>query len=351
MIRARGYRFIERKLYDSAWRRRFPLRAMFELTYRCNFTCIHCYVGCHKAPGPRQKELKTAHVLDILGQLKKAGTFFVGFTGGEVFLRPDIFDILWHAKKLGFQIIILTNGSMIDRGVADELARLSVNKVDITVHAIDKKRFDRITGVAGSAQKVFGAIDLLMARNVRVGIKSCGMQENSDQITRISRFARNRHIRFRLDTELIPRLDRSSGPLKHSLSPAQDLYLRKACYPEMFRQPPQAGPRLGRNARVFPCGCGYLHLAINPAGRLKTCIDIDYPRYDLLRKPLNKGWALIKKFVDTLTPPRDWACLDCSVRRYCSWCPAKSYLQDGTFFSCDAQSRARAEYNKKVYSR
>lgn len=352
MIRTKKYTFIEKKLNDTAWRGRFPLRVLFELTYRCNFKCIHCYVGCPGKTPAAGKELETQEVFSILAQLKRAGTWYLGFTGGEIFLRKDIFEILRHAKKLGFQVIVLTNGSLIDEQAADELKRLSPNKVDITVHAMDRSRFDAITGVAGSAKKVFRAITLLRQRNVSLGLKSCGMLENRDEIIKISRFARSRNIRFRLDNELMPRLDRSLNPLKHQLLPEEGFLLHRACYPEMFRRPPEIiRSRRRDKGEIFSCGCGYTHLAIGPSGALKTCVDIDYPRYDLLKKPLKKGWEKIKKFVDTLAPPKGWACYHCDLAVYCSWCPAKSYLRDGTFFSCDAQSRNHAEYAKKMYAK
>ena len=62
--------------------RKIPSRVMFELTYRCNFRCLHCYLSPDK-----KKELGTEEVFSILCQLKDAGTFHIGFTGGEIFLR------------------------------------------------------------------------------------------------------------------------------------------------------------------------------------------------------------------------------------------------------------------------
>ncbi|MFH1381236.1 MAG: radical SAM protein, partial [Candidatus Omnitrophota bacterium] len=99
-----------RDMSFAARNSKFPLKAMFELTYRCNFRCVHCYVAADK----KKKELGIEEVKVILDQLKKAGCFHVGFTGGELFLRKDIFKILNYAKQSGFRISILTNGFLID---------------------------------------------------------------------------------------------------------------------------------------------------------------------------------------------------------------------------------------------
>src|SRR3989338_2550985 len=143
---------MENQSYNSFWQRthksarekHFPLRMMFELTYRCNFKCGHCYVP----PSYRRKgELKTKEVFSILDELKEVGCFYLGFTGGEPFIRKDIIDILWYAKRKGFEVIIYTNGSLIDENLADELARLKPNKVDITIPALSVDAFERISVV------------------------------------------------------------------------------------------------------------------------------------------------------------------------------------------------------------
>ena len=61
-----------------------PLTVHFDLTYRCNERCRHCYLE-HESAG----ELETPEVVAILQQIRKAGTLFLCFSGGEVFLRQD----------------------------------------------------------------------------------------------------------------------------------------------------------------------------------------------------------------------------------------------------------------------
>jgi MoaA/NifB/PqqE/SkfB family radical SAM enzyme len=108
MIRSQSYNNFWQNIHCSGKKHAFPLRVMFELTYRCNFKCPHCYVPFKYR---KCKELETKEVFAILDQLKDIGCFYLGFTGGEPFMRKDILDILWYAKKKGFEIIIYTNGS------------------------------------------------------------------------------------------------------------------------------------------------------------------------------------------------------------------------------------------------
>ena len=87
------------RISQAATRHHLPARVMFELTYRCNFACGYCYVPDSFRKKYQKRELNTKQVFYILDQLKEVGCFYLGFTGGEVFLRQDIWTILWHARK------------------------------------------------------------------------------------------------------------------------------------------------------------------------------------------------------------------------------------------------------------
>jgi hypothetical protein len=85
-----------------------PLSVQLDLTYRCNERCIHCYLD-HEDHG----EMTTAEILGLLDQLAAAGVFFLNVSGGEIFMRPDLFTIIEHARKLQFSVKLKTNGVMI----------------------------------------------------------------------------------------------------------------------------------------------------------------------------------------------------------------------------------------------
>lgn len=108
-----------------------PLSVHFDLTYRCHQRCIHCYLpGAWRqgqGPGP---ELTTAQVKKILDQLAAAGTFFITFSGGEIFLRPDCFSILEYARSLNFSMSVFTSGTFgLDPGRIKYLARMGIEGI------------------------------------------------------------------------------------------------------------------------------------------------------------------------------------------------------------------------------
>lgn len=359
IMKYQSYSNFWQRLHKSAKDKGFPLRIMFELTYQCNFHCQHCYVpNSYRKSG----ELRTQEVFLVLDELKNIGCFYLGFTGGEVFLRKDILDIFWHAKRKGFEIIIYTNGSLIDRIVAEELKRIRVNKVDITIPAMSDAVFERISGVAGSREKVFTAIDLLRENKVPLGFKTCVLKENEFEIKGIQDFSRSLGVLHRLDDTLSRRLDGSEEPYKYRGritdnrgQRTEDREKKQIAQKIELNCNFQSGNRESSTMKLFRCGVGISQAAITPLGELKPCLMIDSPRFKIFtedrrqkteggkqRTDFKAAWGQLKEFISAIKPDKDYNCGKCELHSYCKWCPAKSWLYNKTFTSCESESRKNA---------
>jgi len=123
-------------------RKRLPLSVHFDLTYRCNERCVHCYLD-HEDHG----ELSTAECIDALEQLAKAGTLFLTFSGGEIFLRRDLEELLATARRLHFDVSLKTNALLVTPERAEMLWRHGVRRVQISVYSSDGAIHDAITKV------------------------------------------------------------------------------------------------------------------------------------------------------------------------------------------------------------
>ena len=349
---------------------------MFELTYQCNFYCKHCYVP--QSYRKKKGELKTKEVFFILDQLADIGCFYLGFTGGEPFVRKDMMEILWYAKRKGFEIIIYTNGSLIDEKIADELALLRPNKVDITIPAMSKKALEKITRVPGSHKRIFKTIDLLHKRKVELGFKTCVLKENESEIKEIQDFAASLGALHRLDDMLSSRLDRSKEPFKYrgtllNANERESNTNSRESIDTNLHESINANKRecgdigvnsraISGNSRLFKCGVGETQAAITPFGKLKMCLMIDYPKYRIQKAEdgrqkiedrkqkidLKSAWERLKDLVKNIKADENYQCDKCEFEPYCKWCPGKAWLYNGTFTSCDPQSRKRAEGRRQL---
>ncbi len=262
--------------------------------------------------------------------------------------RPDIIRVLQYARKQGFQIIIYSNGSFFDKKIVKKLADISPNKVDITLPGMSPAVFESITGISGSHGAVFKGINLLKRHKINLGFKTCLLKENAGEIPAIKAFCRSLGATHRLDTLLCGCLDGStqpykcrgklSGVAKKKNSPGKEKAGKEVC--------------LGNTSESyswFSCGAGQSQAAITPAGELKICPLIDYPKYDLRVIPLEKAWRKTQIIMSNIVLAKPRRCLTCGLQLYCVSCPARSWLYNKTFFSCDPRARAWARRQKEEY--
>lgn len=99
------------------------------LTERCNLRCTHCYQTGAKTDEMSLSEIRdvaaeTAEMLKVWSDLH--GIDFspsFNITGGEPFLRLDLFEIIEEISSRGFDIYLLSNGTLVDQ--AKSLAAVS----------------------------------------------------------------------------------------------------------------------------------------------------------------------------------------------------------------------------------
>lgn len=367
-MKTESYSSFRQRIHKSAVKIGYPLRVMFELTYRCNFKCPHCYVP-QSYKNEKRKELTTQEIFFILEQLKEAGCLYLGFTGGEPFLREDIVEIIRFAKRCGFQILIYTNGSLINEKVAIELKRLKPNKIDITIPAMSKVSFERISGVPGSREQVFNSIRFLHEKGIHLGFKSNVLEENESEIAKIQRFSDSLGVPYRLNCFLLPCLDGSKKPclylgtqINKAHTPSTDLMekdLRNCLSDSLLsgtgdQSNPETNPRTlidqeRETHSLFPCGVGLMQAAITPFGELKMCVMIDYPKYKIQDSSFKDSWERLKTLVRNIKPDEYYQCDTCELRTYCNRCPAMSWIKNGDFTSCVLENHHRQIINSRLY--
>lgn len=127
-----------------------PLNISFEVTYKCNLRCKHCYASAGNA---LEEELTTKQILKFIDELADMKVFSISLTGGEPLARKDIFQIIRHCVDNNLGVLLSTNGTLITREKAMQLRKMERVVVQISLDGINAQTHDSIRGVQGAHQQ------------------------------------------------------------------------------------------------------------------------------------------------------------------------------------------------------
>jgi MoaA/NifB/PqqE/SkfB family radical SAM enzyme len=150
---------------------RLPHGVVYEATMRCNLRCGFCYVGALlNLEGEWRRELP----LEALRRAfpDRAG-LQVSLTGGEIFVRKDILDVLDMFRQKGYACgYLTTNGTLIDEQRADALAELAcagfLKHVSVSIDG-PKDLHDAARGITGTFERTAAGLRRLQQAARRKG--------------------------------------------------------------------------------------------------------------------------------------------------------------------------------------
>lgn len=114
-----------------------PNRIHLQLTKSCGFKCMHCWANAGEA---HPNELSIKDVNSLFRQMSDMGCYYLSIGGGDYFERKDFWEIVTSAKKVyGFCVNLSTNGVSVKKSVAENLAKLSIDSIRISLDAGTEK--------------------------------------------------------------------------------------------------------------------------------------------------------------------------------------------------------------------
>ncbi|MBU1864573.1 MAG: radical SAM protein [Candidatus Omnitrophica bacterium] len=155
------------------------------MTLRCNLRCEQCHVW-KRTDYP---ELSTQLWKKIISDIKSyIGSYFIKFYGGEPFCRTDFLEIVHYCSHNDICSTMTTNGSLITKHVANELAKNQVAGVTVSLDGSKPQTHDKLRGVSGTYRKVLNAIEYLQGK-VPLQINTTILDDNIDEILELADFA------------------------------------------------------------------------------------------------------------------------------------------------------------------
>jgi radical SAM protein with 4Fe4S-binding SPASM domain len=181
--------------------RPFPTTIEIDLTNRCNHRCSFCFYAEHIGVEADKPSLKIEMLEKRLVEAKKMGTKAISFTGGgEPTIHPEYFQIIQIAKKLGFDIGTITNGSVITLRNVDILIN-NLQWIRLSISGGDAESYKNVQGV-DQFEKILSNLKLLANRkkelnsNLNIGVRMLVTPENVNTLTNFATIIKKLNIDY-----------------------------------------------------------------------------------------------------------------------------------------------------------
>lgn len=223
-------------------------------------------------------------------------------TGGEPFLRRDILEILEEIRCRGFEIYLLSNGTLIGKNRAERLAGIGLKGVQISIEGPESLH-DSIRG-RGSFASCLRGVERLLGSGIGVTMNFTLSRLNAGYIPALVNLARSSGVQRLFISRLVPTV-RSRGLFDEMLTGAQ----AKEAYESLISFGRNGGGlevlvggsvaaayagACGENsgcAAIGGCAAGVSGLTFLPDGTITPCRRLDLPIGNVRESRLRDIWA------------------------------------------------------------
>ncbi len=176
-----------------------PYVVSWNLTYRCNLACEHCYLDAGGAPQvgtenfADRSELGTDECFRVIDEIAAfAPECLTILTGGEPLLRRDILEIVRRASERGLWVVVGTNGVSITENVARRLADAGARGLSLSLDALDADRHDHFRKVRGAWRNTVDGAEILNRTGLPFIVQTTAGSHNIGELDAIADFAHDR---------------------------------------------------------------------------------------------------------------------------------------------------------------
>jgi len=161
-----------------------PYWIYISLSHECTFKCQMCgVVNILKG-----YSLSTGQVTKTLDEIAGWGRdCVVLFTGGEPFLRKDIFELIHHSMKRGLKTEVVSNGSLINEELAQQIVRSGLQNIAISLDGENEKTHDTVRQKGAFLKATVALRNLVNAKKEagagpQISVWTTIMKENVDEL-------------------------------------------------------------------------------------------------------------------------------------------------------------------------
>jgi radical SAM protein with 4Fe4S-binding SPASM domain len=339
-----------------------PFVISWNLTYRCNLACEHCYLDAGGTPlvGTEnfadRSEFGTEECFRVIDEIVAfAPECLTILTGGEPLLRRDILEIVRRAAERGLWVVVGTNGVSITENLARRLAEAGARGLSLSLDALDPDRHDRFRRVRGAWRNTVEGAEILNRTGLPFIVQTTAGSHNLGELEAIADFAHDRlaakvwNLYFLVPT--------GRGQFVSDITPAQydevlaSLYriqrkydrrmlVNAKCAPHYIKTVLEHGDAEARirtySGGAGGCPAGTHYMGIRPNGDVTPCPYLPVFAGTLRTSRLADLWASSELFTDIRRRTSlGGRCGECEMNGHCGGCRARAYGMTGDLMAED----------------
>jgi cyclic pyranopterin phosphate synthase len=258
------------------------------ITDRCNYRCVYCRTG---NDGAQYADLKLEDYLRMIRVLVSLGIEKVRITGGEPLLRRGVVEFVRELSRLRtstnqkLDLAITTNGHLLQE-TAQPLADAGLNRITVSMDAVDRDKFARITRVSNGFERVLAGIRSARDAGLHPVKVNCVLLRgfNEDQIVEFAKFSRQENVIVRFIEFMPLEEDRVWSP--EIVVTLDEIVSTLSAWKPLHELPPNTASETARRytfddgigeigviAPVSHPFCGHCsRIRITSDGKIRTCL-------------------------------------------------------------------------------
>ena len=322
-----------------------PRAISWNLTRRCNLKCEHCYLDARFRGSAPPGELSTDECLRILHEVAQVNpNALLIMTGGEPFLRKDLFRITSAASEKGFMVVVGTNGTVFTKKLVRQFVEAGIQGLSLSLHALTPELHDRFVGVEGAWENTIRGAGLLSEQQVPFILQTSVAPWNRAEIPAIVDKAREIGAKV---FNLYFLVGTGRGASQEPLDPdayealleglydsqkkhAGEMIVNAKCAPHFKRVIWQREPE-SPDLRAYGTGCpaGVHYCQITPEGKVTACPYMGVAVGDLREESFPKIWEGADLLLRLREAKLGGRCGDCEFKSFCGGCRCRAYAETG----------------------
>ncbi len=331
---------------------------MFELTYRCQAQCIHCYnPGATRNDSERSgradmEELDLNDYYRIIDDLCENGLVSATITGGDPFMHPFVWQIIDYLYKNDVSVSIYTNGIGL-YGKEERLSSLFPYRVQCSLYSDIPAIHDKITRTKGSWIRTVHVMDRLHELGVPVDVACPIMQSNLKSYHGVKQYVNKYGSTPAFDVMLTDSISGdkcASQHLRLSTEQLSVVLLDEDVIQHIHLDQKNDDTFVDRNyLEGPPCGAIINSFCINPNGDVTPCCAfhkvLGNIKQQSIRKIVNNN-----EFINNWRSTKEKDYGECYTHEYCFYCffcPGNNYNEVGEHLNGGENNcyLAKARYN------